>query len=96
MRLNETIKRVVDNTVLKEDVNDAQKAVDLFQEFDAQDAEDFFEKLADFYHARAGQARADAAWPEKTSAPSADAETFGKLAELCDKASQLLSNRKGN
>ena len=95
MKLNEAIKQVVHNRVLKEDVNDAQKAVDLFQEFDAQDAEDFFEKLADFYHARASTARA-AAWPEKTYAPSASAETFGKLAELCDKASQLLSNRKGN
>ena len=81
--------------MLKEDVNDAQKAVDLFQEFDAQDAEDFFEKLADFYHARAARSWV-AAWPEKTSAPSASAETFGKLAELCDKASRLLSNRKGN
>lgn len=31
MKLNEAIKQIVHNTVLKEDVNDAQKAMDLFQ-----------------------------------------------------------------
>ena len=104
MKLDETIKRVVHNTVLKEDVNDAQKAIDLFQELDAQNAEDFeiFEKLADFYHVRAKGEPSERRGPHdppgmrnnfgSESVPSAAAETFRKVAQLCDKAGQLLSD----
>ena len=91
MKLNESIKKVL----IKEDINDVQKAFVAFKEFDTQEAEDFFEKLAELYddlsHNPYGKKDN---WSSTITRSAVEerrlkAEFYTKLSELCDKAREL-------
>ena len=84
-------------SALKEDINDVQKAFVAFKEFDTQEAEDFFEKLAELYddlsHNPYGKKDN---WSSTITRSAVEerrlkAEFYTKLSELCDKARELHS-----
>ncbi len=85
-------------SALKEDINDVQNAFVAFKEFDTQEAEDFFEKLAELYddlsHNPYGKKGKKDNWSSTITRSAIEerrlkAEFYTKLSELCDKAREL-------
>ena len=111
MKLDETIKRVVEEGIneaknpsgigdqrffhgsmpSQQEQDDVQKTIDKLIEFNAQETEDFFEKLGAFYLRLYKRSIAD-----KSHDKTVDPNVFRKLSELCEKASQVITDRLGN
>ena len=75
----------------QQEQDDVQKTIDKLIEFNAQETEDFFEKLGAFY-LRLYKRSIDNKSDDKTVDPN----VFRKLSELCEKASRVITDRLGN